>query len=336
MSFSTKESIRRKKCLFVLCVLCIGILCTSVHSVFAKAPDTAKIAFVSNRDGNREIYIMNPDGTEKVRLTQNFAADLQPTWSPTGEEILFVSDRDGVWDLYLMDADGSKVQRVFKKFAHREHPTWSPDGKRIAYVRKWFIYIATLGKQEEEQFVNGIDPAWSPDGKEIVFARGGFGSHRLTLVNVHTRRQKQVLNQNVRAWQHLPAWSATGDKIVFSWLNQILPHGKLFDVVDKETIYIVNRDGTGLEQIVPEAGKAAMEPVWDPRGRRLVYQQMINDRIQLFKINLASRIRTQLTHTGNAFQANTLADWFDPVVALPVSPQPQLLTTTWGEEKKEN
>ena len=63
-------------------------------------------------------------------------------------------------------------RRVFKKPARREHPTWSPDGKRIAYVRGWFIYIATLGKQEEEQLVNGINPAWSPDGREIAFASG--------------------------------------------------------------------------------------------------------------------------------------------------------------------
>lgn len=326
----------REKRLFVLCALCIGTLYTSVHSVFAKAPDTAKIVFSSIRNGHREIYTMNTDGGQQVRLTQNFAKDYSPVWSPTGEEILFTSDLDGVPDLYLMNADGSKVRRVFKKSARREYPTWSPDGKRIAYMRVGFIYIATLGKQEEEQFVNGRDPAWSPDGTEIAFARGDFGNHRLTLVNVHTRRQKQVLEQNVRAWQHLPAWSATGDKIVFSWLNQILPHGELFDLVDKETIYIVNRDGTGLEKIVSEMGKAAMYPAWDPRGSYVVYEQEIDNRIQLFKINLASRIRTQLTHTKGPDRGNEHADWFDPVVALPVSPQPQLLTALWGEVKKEN
>ena len=326
----------REKRLFVLCILSVITLYASVCSIFAAAPTEPKIAFTSARDGNREIYIMNPDGTEKARLTQNFAEDMYPTWSPTGEEILFVSDRDGIRDLYLMNADGSNVRRVFKKSARREHPTWSPDGKRIAYMRVGFIYIATLGKQEEAQFVNGRDPAWSPHGTEIAFARGDFGSHRLTLVNVHTRRQKQVLDQNVRAWQHLPAWSATGDKIVFSWLNQMLPHGKLFDLVDKETIYIVNRDGTGLEQIIPEAGKAARNPVWNPRGDGLVYQQEMDNRLQLLKVDLATRARTQLTWIGNLFQANTLADWFDPVVALPVSPQPQLLTTQWGEVKKGN
>ena len=323
--------------LFVLCVLSTVMLCVSICSVPAKAPDTAKIAFVSARDGNREIYIMNPDGTEQIRLTKTSADELYPTWSPTGEEILFVSDRDGIRDLYLMDADGSNVQRVFKKAARREHPTWSPDGKRIAYERGDVIYTATLGKQTEEHLVNGFCPAWSPNSNEIAFAPSLFGSHRLMLVNVHTGRQKRVLPENTRAWQHMPAWSATGEQIAFSWLNRALPIGELFDLVDKETIYIVNRDGTGLAQVVPEAGKAATNPVWDPRGGSLVYEQEIDKRLQLFKIDLATRVRTQLTHTEKkVFQANTLADWFDPVVALPVSPAPQLLTTTWGEVKKGN
>lgn len=327
----------QEKRLLVLCVLSVVMLRASVCFVFAKAPDTAKIAFVSARDGNREIYIMNPDGTEQVRLTKTSANDLYPTWSPTGEEILFVSDRDGIPDMYLMDADGSNVRRVFKKAARREHPTWSPDGKRIAYERGWIIYIATLGEENEEHLVAGFCPAWSPNSNEIAFASSTFGSHRLMLVNVHTGRQSRILPENTLSWQQMPAWSAAGDQIAFSWLNHVLPIGDLFDLVDKETIYIVNRDGTGLAQVVPETGKAATNPVWDPRGGSLVYEQEIDKRLQLFKVDLATRVRTQLTHTQKkVFQANTLADWFDPIVVLPVSLQPQLLITTWGEVKKGN
>ena len=82
--------------------------------VLAKAPETAKVVFTSRRDGNFEIYIMNPDGSDQINLTQHRAQDYAPVWSPTGEQILFHSDRDGIEDLYLMDADGTNVRQVFK------------------------------------------------------------------------------------------------------------------------------------------------------------------------------------------------------------------------------
>ena len=90
--------------------LVFGIL----SAVLAKAPETAKIIFTSRRDGNFEIYIMNPDGSDQTNLTQHRANDSAPVWSPTGEQILFTSDRGGIADLYLMDADGTNVRQVFK------------------------------------------------------------------------------------------------------------------------------------------------------------------------------------------------------------------------------
>jgi Tol biopolymer transport system component len=308
---------------------------SNISNIQAKAPTTAKIVFASFRDGNGEIYIMNPDGSEQVNLTRDPAEDLFAVWSPDGKEILFASDRNGTRDLYLMDADGSNIRKVFKQTAYRRTPTWSPDGKQIAYERGIdAIYIATLGKQAEEYLVDGFDPAWSPDGTEIVFASGAFGSHRLTLINVRTGRQTKILPEAARAWQHWPAWSPTGKKIAFSWLNQVLPHGELFNLVDKETIYIVNRDGTGLKRVVPEAGPKATYPAWSPSGDELIYTQEINNQDQLFKIDLVNRASEQLTHIARGFlRSNEKGDWFDPVT-LSVSPQPQLLTTTWAEVKQ--
>ena len=85
-----------------------------LSAVLAKAPETAKIVFTSRRDGNFEIYIMNPDGSDQINLTQHRAMDSAPVWSPTGEQIFFTSDRGGIEDLYLMDADGTNVRQVFK------------------------------------------------------------------------------------------------------------------------------------------------------------------------------------------------------------------------------
>ena len=94
-----------------------------------------KIVFMSKRDGNAEIYVMNANGSEQINLTQHPAADYDPAWSPNGKQILFSSDRDGIFDLYLMDADGTNVRKVFENSKYRWNPVWSPDGKWIAYAQ---------------------------------------------------------------------------------------------------------------------------------------------------------------------------------------------------------
>ena len=318
------------------------VLNTNVYSVFAKAPNTPKILFTSTRDGNREIYTMNPDGSEQVRLTQHLGSDLQAVWAPTGEKILFISDRGGERDLYLMDPDGTNVRRVFKRKTKifRTKPTWSPDGKHIAYVNmQWNslnsdIRIARFGEQEDEHIAKGWYPAWSPDGTEIAYSVDQPFASQLTFINVQTRAQEKPLPKKALIWQYYPSWSAVGDRLAFTGNKHPLPPILDADLHNawkaKQTIYIVNRDGTGLQQLVKEAGPYAQYPALSPHGEEVLYTQKINGDFQIFKLNLNSGVRTQLTHIS----WNTGGDWFDPAYSLPVSPQPQLLTTTWGEVKK--
>lgn len=338
--------------LLVLAISTLLVFNAGISSLFAQAPTTPKILFTSARDGNYEIYSMNPDGSEKVNLTQHRANDVEAVWSPTGEQILFVSDRKGKGnqgildrDLYLMDPDGSNVRRVFKREASRDHPTWSPNSKRIAYeyidlgTLKTTIHIATLGEQEEEPLVDGFYPAWSPDGTEIAYTTylEGIGhTRRITLMDLHTRNQKLLLPKKAMDWQNSPFWSSVGDKLVFSWNKNPLPpdHNPLVDPFpdewkNKETIYSINRDGTELQQLVNEAGPAARSPTLSPNGNEVLYTQKIKGDFQIFKLDVNSGVRTQLTHIDR----NIGGDWFDPAYALPVSPQPKLLTTTWSTLK---
>ena len=333
-------------------ILAISILLglnASISLLFAKVPTTPKILFTSARDGNYEVYIMNPDGSEQVNLTQHRAKDVDAVWSPTGEQILFVSDRDGNQgildrDLYLMDPDGSNVRRVFKREASRLDATWSPDGKQIAYEHikldgTTTIHIATLGEQEEEPIVKGFYPAWSPDGTEIAYITYVTIGHtrRVTLIDIDTRKSRRLLPKKAMDWQNDPSWFPTGDKLVFSWNKNPLPpdHNPLLDPFpaewkNKEAIYSINRDGTGLKQLIEEDGQAALSPAVSPNGNEVLYTQRVNGHFQIFKLDVNSGVRTQLTH----IQRNFGGDWFDPSYALPVSPQPHLLTTTWGDVKK--
>ena len=338
------------KLLLNFSIIFLMLMCETICPLFAKAPKTPKILFTSTRDGNREIYMMNPDGSEQVNLTQHPDADMTAMWSPTGDQILFVSNRQGtrVWDLYLMDADGSNVRRVFKKKSKigRVTPTWSPDGKRFAYIYddwrrlKSSLHLGTFGEVDVKSFPYGAAPAWSPDGSEIACVVSHAVGTRLTFLDVDTRDREQPLPDKALPWQYLPSWSAAGDRLAISGNKHPIPAIKERDLHeawrDKTTVYIVNRDGTGLRQLVKEAGPRAGVSALSPDGSKVLYTQEINGHYQIFKIDVNSGVRTQLTHIGGPFRrTNYGGDWFDPAYALPVSPQPELLTTTWGEVKKE-
>src|SRR5688500_14927621 len=90
----------------------------------AWSPSGTRIAFVSTRDGNAEIYAMNFDGTAVTRLTSHAATDGEPTWSANSGQLAFISDRDGTKDLYVMNADGSGVRRV--PVGAVSGPAWRP------------------------------------------------------------------------------------------------------------------------------------------------------------------------------------------------------------------
>ena len=284
---------------------------------------------------------MNPDGTEVVNLTNHPANDHSPVWSPTGEQILFSSDRDlapGSVDLYLMYPDGSNVRPVFEKSATRGSPAWSPDGKHIAYQRwrhgELITYTATIEGESEERLTSGGGPTWSSDGTEIAIVTGVANlHHQIRVINFRTHREKIFFPRKAKpSWMGSIKWSPMGEKLAFSWNHQV----PLKDFLETETIYTVNRGGGGLNRIVPEAGLRATTPVWSPDGRMLLYQQLIADKAlarkqwQIFKVAAIGGEPTEVGPPG----WYSLGDWFDPAYALPVEPQPHLLTTTWGEVKQ--
>lgn len=207
---------------FILSILAISVLATPV----IHAP--GRIAFVSDRDGNLEIYSMNPDGSNQVRLTNNPGVDTYPTWSPDGRTIAFIrQSATGEYSLSVMNSDGSR-QRDVTRIPYQATPypwrekanlSWSPDGRKIVFAGGSGLAVVTVDNGAvstilESSGFTDIEPAWSPDGSRIIFV-----SSRDAYMTLHTvrpdGRDLQSLPSSGDRWDMSPDWSPTGERIVF-------------------------------------------------------------------------------------------------------------------------
>ncbi|MCH8294258.1 PD40 domain-containing protein [Candidatus Poribacteria bacterium] len=160
-------------------------------SVRAQAPKQAQIAFVSYRDGNGEVYVMDAEGKNLRNLTNHPAQDgtawLGPAWSPDGEKIAFVSKRDGNYETYVMDADGKNPRNLTNHPALDGQPAWSPDGQKIAFVSKRDgleeIYVMDADGKNPHNLTNrpliqDVTPSWFDPA--IAFTVSSAGKLRAT------------------------------------------------------------------------------------------------------------------------------------------------------------
>lgn len=96
------------------------------------SPDGKKLVFVSGIDSGQEIFRVNADGTNPVRLTSNSTSDNMPDWSPKGDMIAYCAGAD-TYDIWIMDSDGRNPRCIAKTSGLDEFPKWSPDGSRLVY-----------------------------------------------------------------------------------------------------------------------------------------------------------------------------------------------------------
>ncbi len=162
-----------------------------------------KLALTLSMGGeNADIYLIDPEsGNTQKRLTDNWAIDTAPTWSPDCSKIAFVSGRSGSPQIYVMNADGSDKKRLTFKGTYNTSPDWSPKGDEIAFTardkyNRFDIFLVDLDgnltRLTQDQG-NNEEPSFSPDGRYIVFTsdRGGEGK-RLWLMTADGQVQKVI------------------------------------------------------------------------------------------------------------------------------------------------
>jgi Tol biopolymer transport system component len=243
------------------------------------APTGGRIAFTSNRDGNREIYIMSTDGLDPSNLTKNPADDLWPAWSPDGSKIAFTSNRDGNREIYVMNGDGSGQVRLTNDPETDYIPAWSPDGSKIAFVSHRHdngdIFVMNADGSDQTRLTNDLAhdslPSWSPDGSEIAFQSDREGNGEIYVMSADGSGQTR-LTDNIGD-DSGPAWSPDGSKIAFD-----------SDREGDREVYVMNADGSGQTPLT-DSQADDFQPAWELDGSRMVF---VSDRDGNFEIYIMS------------------------------------------------
>jgi tricorn protease len=152
---------------------------SNAHDKWARwSPDGGKIAFISDLDGEDEVYLINQDGSGKLeKLTSGLKAMLYaPEWAPDGKRIAF-SDKDG--KLYVLTLEDKKAAQVAKDPQGRLRDyRWSPDGGHIAFTMNnrngfsslyvWSVADGQVHRVTADMFDVG-DPTWDVDGNYLYY-----------------------------------------------------------------------------------------------------------------------------------------------------------------------
>ncbi len=270
-----------------------------ILKVFGERPlFTSKIIFVSDRDGNDELYMMDYDGFNQTRLTFNKVRDYMPAWSADGRKIAFTSYRKLVGGLYLLDLEAGKVSEISTKGTNFS-ACFSADGKKLAFCSTQDgnseIYVASSDGKNIKRltFNDAIDtaPSWSPTSREIAFTSDRSGTPQIYIMDAEGSNIRRVSFGGT--YHDSPAWSPTGDRIAYvSRVDQI------FD------LYVLNLRTNQIAKLT-ESNARNESPSWSPDGRHLVFSSNLKGSLQIFIIDYDGSNLRCLTSSG----ANKLPCW---------------------------
>jgi TolB protein len=183
--------------------------------------DGQRIAFSSTRGqkGNLDIFVMDAQGANVVRLTDHPSAEQGPVWAADGKSLFFTGERDGRGEIYRVWLDGKRVDRVTSGIDRAIMPAASPDGRHLAYaaqtIMDFQLHLLDLTNGTTRQITTGSGacrPSFSPDSQEIAFVRMNEPS-RLEVVRETGLR---TLFQDQKLWSYYPDYSPDGRLVAFS------------------------------------------------------------------------------------------------------------------------
>jgi TolB protein len=264
LSYSASKVVSRLLSVLVLSGMLFGFVDSSRPTIWAQEADEGKIAYVGQ---DRNIWLVNADGSDPTNLTNHPGSDNSPAWSPDSMHIAFVSYRDGNYEIYVMNADGSDQTNLTNHPGSDDSPAWSPDGAYIAFDSNRDgnseIYVMRADGSGVTRLTNSLAaasccPAWSPNGLHIAFVSiGGDLGYETAEIYVMNVDGSEAINLTPDAGQvYDPTWSPDSTRIAF------------WSIIDG--IYVMNADGSGVTRLTNDYA-SDQQPAWSPDGTRIAF-----------------------------------------------------------------
>jgi TolB protein len=260
-----------------------------------KGPFTSKIAFVSDKTGRKEIYLMDYDGYNPIKVTSRFSHAMAPAWRQDGKEIAFTAVTPNGknvrnHNMFLYELASGKITMLSNRQGINSGAAFSPVNEQLIALTMSFpgnpeIFTMNTSTKVVQRLTNSfgldVDPAWSPDGKWMAFVSDRSGRpmvYKMEATGANVQRLTYAGQYNAT-----PSWSPTGNKLAFAGWDA----GK-FD------IFLMNPDGTNIERLTKNMGNNE-DPNFAPDGYFLVYSSNRKGKKNLYLTNVDNTVHRQIT-----------------------------------------
>ena len=227
---------------------------------------STKIAFANDNTGRKEIYIVDYDGYNLMKLTSDKSISLLPRWADKGTKLYYTTYRNGNPQIYMVDLREGEIAPVVKEKGLNLIGGVSADSRKLVMTlsrgENPSIYLKELSSGRTLQLTDkyGVDgsPSFSPDGKFVTFVSNRSGNPQVYILNLETKATRRLTKFN---WTDTPQWSPNGDWIAFAG-RQAADHP-----ID---IFLVDITGGQLRQLTADNGSNE-DPWWSPDGRFITF-----------------------------------------------------------------
>ncbi|MEP0773791.1 MAG: PD40 domain-containing protein [Acidobacteriota bacterium] len=259
-------------------------------------PFLSRIAFISDRSGAKEVWVMRWDGSEAQQLTSYRSIAMSPAWSPDGQWLAFTSFLRGQPQLFILRPTEGYLKPLSTLPGVNSSPTFSPDGRQVAFAAgaegNTDIYVVDVDGGTPVRLTSSraieTQPAWSPNGRQIAFTSTASGRPQIHIMDAEGTNVRQLTSDT---FADEAAWAPDGVRLAYT------------TKVDGRFQIAVLDMRTGTRTVIPGPGSNE-SPCWSPDGTMLAFVSNRTGKQQIFITDAAGQPR-QLTRDGN----NTAPAW---------------------------